>query len=138
MIRPAVNQDFEKIDFLSQELGYEIETKEIVNKRLENIINSTIDYLMVYEDEGIIKGWIHFFIANRVASESFVEIGGLVVNPNTRREGIGRSLVEYTKNWSINNRYSIRVRCNSKREETHVFYSALGFSNKKTQFIFQI
>jgi len=105
---------------------------------LENIINSTVDYLMVYEDEGIIKGWIHFFVANRVASESFVEIGGLVVNPNTRREGVGRSLVEYTKKWSITNHYSIRVRCNSKREESHVFYESLGFSNKKTQFIFQI
>jgi len=138
IIRAAVKQDFERIIFLSHELGYKIEVKELQYKRLENIINSSVDYLFVYECEGIIKGWIHFFIANRITSDSFVEIGGLVVDSKTRREGIGRSLVEYTKKWSSKNLYSIRVRCNSKRENTQLFYEALNFSNKKTQFVFQM
>ena len=136
-IRKARKSDFEKIDSLSVELGYKQEEKKIVHKRLENIINSSVDNLLVYESGNIIKGWVHFFIANRVASESFIEIGGLVVDSKTRREGIGRSLVEYVKEWAILNNYSLRVRCNIKRENTHKFYESLDFFNKKTQYVFQ-
>ncbi|NQY93459.1 MAG: GNAT family N-acetyltransferase, partial [Campylobacteraceae bacterium] len=93
---------------------------------------------LVYENNGVIQGWIHFFIANRVASESFVEIGGLVVDSSVRREGIGKSLVEFVKHWAIKNKYKVKVRCNTKREETHIFYDSLGFENKKTQHVFQV
>ena len=79
-IREAIKSDFENIDNLSQELGYNSQRKEIVFQGLENILNSSTDNLLVYENNGVIQGWIHFFIANRVASESFVEIGGLVVD----------------------------------------------------------
>jgi len=137
-IRKATKSDFEIINSLSNELGYKKQSKEIVFKRLENILNSSIDNLFVYENEDKIKGWIHFFIANRVASESFVEIGGLVVDLTARREGIGKSLVEFVKQWARTNNYEIRVRCNTKRENTHKFYETLHFENKKSQYVFQM
>ncbi len=136
-IRKAEESDFEIIDSLSNELGYERQTKDIVERRLKTILSSSVDNLFVYEKIGNVKGWIHFFIANRVASESFVEIGGLVVDSSARREGIGKSLVEFVKQWAKNNNYEIRVRCNTQRKETHVFYESLSFMNKKSQYVFQ-
>jgi len=137
-IRKAEESDFEIIDRLSNELGYKKQTKDIVDKRLQSILKSSVDNLFVYEDLNKVKGWIHFFVANRVASESFVEIGGLVVDSSVRREGIGKSLVVFAKQWARNNNYEIRVRCNTQRKETHVFYEALSFVNKKSQTVFQI
>jgi len=137
-IRKAEESDFKIIDRLSNELGYKKQTKDMVDTRLKSILKSPVDNLFVYEDLDKVKGWIHVFIANRVASESFVEIGGLVVDSTARREGIGKSLVEFATQWARNNNYEIRVRCNTQREETHVFYEALSFVNKKTQTVFQI
>jgi len=136
-IRKAKESDFEMIEILSNELGYKRQTKDIVEKRLKTILSSPLDNLFVYENTGKVKGWIHFFIANRVASESFVEIGGLVVDSSERREGIGKSLVEFVKQWSKNNNYQIRVRCNTQRGNTHLFYEHLSFMRKKSQYVFQ-
>ncbi|MBD1556103.1 GNAT family N-acetyltransferase [Vibrio sp. S9_S30] len=42
-----------------------------------------------------IAGWLHCFQALRLASESYYEIGGIVVCPSARQLGIGKSLIEH-------------------------------------------
>ena len=136
-IREAKLTDSETINKLSIDLGYDIAPQEIADQRIGEILKSEIDNLWVYNENNQIKGWIHFFLANRVASSSFVEIGGLVVSSNCRKRGIGKQLVEHAMEWARTKNLKIRVRCNSKRNETHIFYNAIGFSNTKSQHIFE-
>jgi len=137
LFRKAVIADSIAINSVSKELGYKVQTQEIANDRIKVIIESDIDELFVFEDDEI-KGWIHFFIANRVASPPFLEIGGLVVSSEFRRKGIGKQLVNYAIKWAKDRNLKTRVRCNSKRISTHEFYLAIGFSKTKEQHIFEI
>lgn len=137
-IREAEKSDFYEINLLSEELGYEKVTQLEAEKRLAVILKSENDKLWVYEDNNRIKGWIHAFIARRAASDSFAEIGGLVVSSDFRRKGIGKALVETSMEWAKSNKIKIRVRCNSKRSDTHVFYRSIGFDQIKSQHVFEI
>ena len=137
MIREAVIGDSKAISAVSKELGYKELPPEITNDLIKTIIDSDLDKLFVFE-ENEIRGWIHFFIANRVASLPFLEIGGLVVSSDFQRKGIGRELVNYAINWAKERKLKTRVRCNSKRVSTHEFYLAIGFTKTKEQHIFEI
>ena len=137
MIREAVTADSIAINAISKELGYKEQVQEVANDFIKTIIESDIDKLFVFE-ENEIRGWIHFFIANRVASTSFLEIGGLVVSSEFRKKGIGKKLVKYAIKWANERNLKTRVRCNSKRASSHEFYSAIGFSKTKEQYIFEI
>ena len=136
-IREAKKTDSEGINLLSLDLGYDIVSQEVANNRIVEILKSEIDNLWVFEEKNQIKGWIHLFIDNRVASSSFAEIGGLIVSSNNRREGIGKRLVEFAMQWAKANNLKIRVRCNAKRTDSHIFYKSVGFSSTKSQYIFE-
>ena len=58
----------------------------------------------------------------------------MVVNPSNRRRGFGKKMVRYA---SSENPRNWRVRCNSKRDEAHQFYERIGFTNSKTQYVFE-
>lgn len=136
MIRQAVIDDLNEIRTVSKELGYKDVSLDTAKYRLKTIIESDVDEIAVYDDQQV-KGWIHFFVANRVASPSFVEIGGLVVSSQFRREGIGTALVHHVIKWAHARGLKTRVRCNSKRDSAHNFYTSVGFSKSKEQFIFE-
>lgn len=108
---------------------------------------SRIERLQAHEDHcGFVActgeqvvGWIHGFDAFRLESEPFVEIGGLVVDENLRGQGIGRQLIEQVKGWAIERSVSkLRVRCNTRRTDTHAFYRKLGFAESKEQKVFDL
>ncbi len=136
-IREAKKTDSKAISKLSLGLGYDIVSQEMAENRIGEILKSTNDNLWVFEEDQQIKGWIHLFLANRVASSSFAEIGGLIVSSNNRIEGIGKRLVEYAIQWAKANNLKIRVRCNEKRADSHIFYKSVGFSTKKLQHVFE-
>ncbi|MES2691672.1 MAG: GNAT family N-acetyltransferase [Bacteroidota bacterium] len=70
----------------------------------------------------------------RVESDSFVEIGGLVVHEDYRIRGVGKMLVKEVIAWSHSKKSTkIRVRCNTIRKEPHVFYNSIGFIETKEQ-----
>ncbi len=136
-ISEAQKTDCEAIIELSLGLGYDTVSQEVAIGRINEILKSEIDNLWVYKEGDQIMGWIHVFKAKRVASASFAEIGGLVVSPIYRRQGVGKRLVEYALQWAKANNLKTRVRCNTKRSDTHNFYRAIGFSISKSQHIFE-
>ena len=81
-------------------------------------------------------GWIHLFLARRLASSEFYEIGGLVVSPKVRRQGVGRALVAQAHEFSTANNLTLRVRCNARRIAACQFYRELGFHEDKSQQVF--
>ncbi len=136
-IRAAMARDSEEIHELSLHLGYEIESQAATEQNLDHLLNTNFNYVWVFEKDHQIQGWIHLFIAHRITCAPFVEIGGLVVAPHCRRQGIGRSLVEHAKQWAQQNHMHLRVRCNTKRLDTHLFYESMGFSTIKSQYVFE-
>jgi len=137
-VREAKFDDARAINELSRLLGYKPLTDNVLTNNLETILTSKSDKLWIFEKENQILGWIHAFSANRVASAAFIEISGMVVSPDARREGIGRRLVDQAKQWAGEQNQNLRVRCNVKREETHKFYESVGFVLSKSQNIFEI
>jgi len=137
-LRQAELNDVEFISKLSNQLGYET-TIEKMHKRLSEILNNTDNCIYVCVDNENVVGWVHGFYSLRVESDSFVEIGGLVVDENYRRNGIGKILVEKVIEWARTRKSTkIRVRCNTVRKETHIFYNRIGFNETKEQKIFDM
>lgn len=136
MIRKAAFEDLSAINRLSAEFGYGVVSEEVARERVRKVLDSEIDELWVYEEGGQVFGWIHAIIALRVASEPFVEIGGLVVDSAFRKRGAGRALVAEAKQWADELQLSLRVRCNAMRSATHLFYESIGFSKSKEQYVF--
>jgi len=137
-LRQAELKDVDFIHKLSVQLGYE-STIEKTHNRLSEILNHADNCIYVCVDNENIIGWIHGFYSLRIESDSFVEIGGLVVDKNYRRNGIGKILVEKVIEWAhFKKSNKIRVRCNAVRTETHVFYNRIGFNETKEQKIFDI
>ncbi|MDI9310479.1 MAG: GNAT family N-acetyltransferase [Limnohabitans sp.] len=84
-----------------------------------------------------IIGWIQGFYTLRLESDSFVEIGDLVVHDEYRNKGVDKLLVESISEWTKNKECeTIRVRCNTKRIESHIFYAKINFQLNKEQKIF--
>ena len=137
-IREASIEDTEGISLVSSSLGYPPSSIEESGKRLEDILASKSDFVWVYEGNGKIMGWLHLFLAIRLASTKFAEIGGLVVDESCRRSGIGGELVGEAIQWSRQNNFPLRVRCNFNREEANKFYRSLGFESKKTQKVHEL
>jgi GNAT superfamily N-acetyltransferase len=137
-IREAVAGDADKITELSIQLGYVID-KIKTNQNLEIITAKNDEKIFVALFENQLAGWIHVFHTTRLESGSFCEIGGIVVDEQYKRKGIGKMLIEYIKPWCIKQgTASLRVRCNIKRTEAHQFYSDLGFIENKQQKVFEI
>jgi len=136
-IRAARASDSHSINQLSQLFGYPQDPDELASVRLNQLIDSDSDKVWVFEQHNQVLGWIHLFIAKRLASANFVEIGGLVVSNDFRRQGIGRQLVERANGWAREMQLSLRVRCNAKRDGSCNFYRAINFSELKNQLVFE-
>lgn len=132
-LRPATLSDTIHIHSLTTHLGYKASTLSNTEYQLKTLLESDRDGVFVAVQDRSIAGWIHCFQAVRLGSESFYEIGGLVVCPTKRRQGVGQELVNYAM---AQHRGKWRVRCNSLRHESHLFYQELGFVQCKNQLIF--
>ena len=137
-IRPARLQDAAPLADLSGHLGYPSTELDLV-ERLAPMLTREDHLVLVAERGGEIIAWLHAFVALRVESPSFVEIGGLVVAPAARGHGVGGRLVREALAWTRQRGLgSLRVRSNEVRRETHAFYLHLGFTSAKTQRVFAL
>ena len=133
-IRLSNESDAKCINDISKHLGYSELSDTEAEQKLLQLIHSSKDEVYVAELKGNIVGWLHLLFAQRLASDNFYEIGGLVVSPEFRGRGAGRLLVSHVANLHTG---KIRVRCNELRQESHRFYEAIGFSDTKVQRIFE-
>lgn len=88
-IRSPVREDYKQLAELSGQLGYLSSAMEIAH-RLEEIAGQRNHIVLVAVDtNGAAVGWIHGQIVHRIESDSFVEVGGMVVPKRSRSTGIG-------------------------------------------------
>lgn len=135
-VRRAELEDSKGINGVSSALGYDTISTGVARKWLGALLASEEHRVWVCEVEGEIVAWLHALISYRLASAPFVEIAGLVVSTNHRRQGVGRNLVNQAVEWGVSQGLKVRVRCSSERQQAHQFYESLGFTDVKSQLVF--
>jgi GNAT superfamily N-acetyltransferase len=103
------------------------------------LLASPNDLVLVAESsEGLLVGWTHAFLSQLLESDYRVEIGGLVVDKNFQRHGVGRELIRRIEQWAADHGVKqISVRCKTSRLEAHQFYENLDYRAAKTQTAFR-
>ena len=132
-IRTITEKDAESVARLSTQLGYDSNIEQtLLRIRQINNSNENCAYVAIFENK--VVGWIHGFYTLRIESDAFVEIGGLVVDVAYRNLKIGKQLIEHIKLWAEQHHVKkLKVRCNTKRTESHQFYERIGFKENKRQ-----
>lgn len=135
----SINEtEAKEIHLLSNQLDYANDF-DLLLGRLQEIITLKDHAIFIAKIDEKIVGWLHSLVCIRVESPLFVEVTGLVVDENARGKQIGKNLIEASKIWSRSqNIFTMRIRCNVLRTESHKFYHALGFSMSKEQKVFEI
>lgn len=132
-IRKAEINDASAISKIcTDDLGYKCNV-ELVSDRLKNIdVKREIVYAA--EIDGTVVGYIHVEIYNTLYFETMINILGIAVSSDRRRQGIGRALLSRAEEWGKENSVKI-VRLNSggSRKEAHNFYRAMGYDDEKMQ-----
>lgn len=83
-------------------------------------------------------GWVHAFLALRLQSQLFAEIGGMVVAEDHRSGGIGAAMLRAVEAWARSKTVTrIRVRSNVIRARAHDFYLNHGYEQGKTSHVFE-
>ena len=137
-VREARNDDAGAVSDLANAMGYPTSPTEAI-ARLDRVAGRQDHGVFVAElPDGTVIGWVHAFVAERVESDPFVELGGLVVASDQRRTGVGRLLVARAEQWCRERGIgTLRVRTNVVRAEAHRFYERLAFQGVKTQAVFE-
>jgi N-acetylglutamate synthase-like GNAT family acetyltransferase len=134
-IREIAKEDYKSITELTNQLGANV-LSDTVSDQIAEIIKNPDHFAFVAIKNERIVGYIHCFKAIRLTSKPFMEICGLIVADEERRNGIGKLLLQKVENLD-NDSGKVRVRCNAKRESAHSFYDNLNFSLSKEQKIFE-
>ena len=135
-VRPVSVTDADDVARLTTQLGYDADPSAIA-ATLGRILSRQDQQFFVAELDGRPVGWVHALAAEYVESGAFVVIGGLVVDKNYRRKGVGRLLLQHAEGWAKEKGFSIvRLSSSTSRAAAHEFYQQLGYAKIKTQYSF--
>lgn len=127
----------EQVSHLLNQLGYNVGSDELPY-RIENIRENDKGVVFLVLEEEKVIGCIHTMIVSRLAEGTCGEVVSLVVDESTRGKGTGKLLLDESINWlKMRGQTKVRIRCNTTREEAHKFYSHLGYTEKKSQKVFE-
>ena len=137
-IRSAEIEDIPAIVELSIQLGYPTTPEETEDRFIE--IQQKQDHAVFIAEIGLqpVIGWIHVFRSIWLESPPFAELGGLIVDENSRSKGVGKALLTSAESWAKKQGLTIiRVRSNVIREKAHEFYLREGYQIIKSQHVFE-
>ena len=136
-VRQMVPDDMKRVAELAGQLGYPSTVGQL-EKRFRALDGAPDSALFVAETaEGVVVGWAHVISRVLIESDPFAELMGLVVDASARRHGVGESLMNSVEGWAAAHGYrSIRIRSNSARTEARPFYEKMGYTVRKTQWVF--
>lgn len=135
-IRQARENDAAAMAGLSGQLGYASTRTQILARMRALAARSDHEVLVVEENDAVL-GWVHVFGAQRIESDAFAEIAGLVVAEGRRSRGLGAALLAAAEVWACERGYrTLRVRSNIVREGARRFYERNGYVCTKQSFVF--
>ena len=106
----------------------------IVTNMYENYIEDPDKMIAVAEENDKIVGYIYGYIKSNdgVYLYATVKLDALYVDPNYRNRGIATSLIDYFKNWTIEqNLNDIEISVCSRNNAAKSLYNKLGFITTK-------
>ena len=136
MIREARIADYEDIHHLCEsDMGY-ICDKERVKLRLSTLDHSR-ECVFVADQECRIVGFIHVEKYEVLYAPSMANILGIAISERFRRQGLGRQLLAAAEEWAKSKEITLmRLNSGKTREEAHLFYRSMGYSDDKEQLRF--
>lgn len=134
-IRIATRDDTPGIARLAADLGYTIGSGAV--RAAIDRLQPGYDAVFVACRGDQLTGWVHVERREILQTEPFAEVGGLVVDPTNRGDGIGTRLLQRAEQWAADNHLAvIRVRSNAVRSNAHLFYEGRGYGVEKTSYTF--
>ena len=137
-VRAMTAGDAERVAALSGELGYPSTPAQIVERFRAMQEHPEASVFVSTDPDGRVRGWIHVYGHRQMESDRAAEIGGLVVDAESRGQGHGRALMAAAEAWARERGYErVTLRSNVVRAEAHRFYQNLGYTIVKSQHKFQ-
>ncbi|MCM3387789.1 GNAT family N-acetyltransferase [Ureibacillus chungkukjangi] len=138
MIRKASKADVSQLAVLMGELGYPTTTEEMEH-RFSKINSNSMYNTLVAEESGVIVGMIGMILGFLYEkNDNYVRVVALVVDSNSRKQGIGEKLIEKAEEWAKEhgaNGIVLNSGNRSERKDAHQFYLKRGFQGKSTGFV---
>lgn len=128
-IRLATIGDASSVQYLIAELGFD-HPIEFTKAKLEKLLSSDNDVLLVYEQDNKVVGLITLHFAVQLAfAGDIMSIGYMVVDKGYRGLRIGQKLEEYAYSVAKERKCTlIEVFSQAKRADAHRFYERQGYS----------
>src|SRR5512144_100176 len=98
-MRPAQTIDARAIAELTTQLGYDVSASAVA-ERLARIVGRDDQQFLAAELDGDLVGWVHVGVMEYIETGPFAVVGGLVVDRNLRRQGVGRALMARAEEWA--------------------------------------
>jgi GNAT superfamily N-acetyltransferase len=136
-LRTARLADAPAFASLATQLGYPSLPQQ-VEQRLARVVDDPQHLLLAAVSQGRVVGWAHAYLCCLVETDTFAEIGGLVVEESCRGTGVGGKLLAKLEDWARQQGCTaLSARSNVIRHEAHKFYAARGYQQVKTQHCFR-
>ena len=130
-VRTMNPEDAAAVAPLLGNLGYPSTTADVA-RRMEQISRLRDQALFVAENDGTIVGWVHVYARAVLEHDVAAEVVGIVVDPNARRQGIGKALLARVEQWAKEHGLDcVRIGSASHRTDAHAFYETLGYQKYK-------
>lgn len=128
-IRRATKDDTEAIANLYRELNT-LSPISVVPERIDAVANSNNTYLLVCDDAGEIVATALVCLCQDVMfdNQPFALVENVVVSANYKREGIGKSMMDYIETFCLEQDCSkIMLQTSSENHDARDFYTAMGY-----------
>ena len=133
-VRRACLEDAARIAVLNGQLGYP-STAQDLEQRLRAVLDDPEHAIFIAtRADGEVVGWTHVLLLRTIEMGLRTEVGGLVVDENSRSLGVGQQLIEQAESWAREKSCrTIGLRSNVVRTRAHAFYERLGYKVIKMQ-----
>ena len=137
-IRRATKEDAEAVTNLYRELNT-LSPVSVLPERIDAVANSSNTFLLVCDDSGEIIATALLCLCQDVMfdNQPFAVVENVVVSANYKREGIGKSMMDYIEAFCLAQDSSkIMLQTSSENRDAQDFYTAMGYDpNAKIGFI---
>lgn len=128
-IRRATKEDAEAVANLYRELDT-LAPVSVLPERIEAVANSNTTYLLVCDDAGEIIATALVCLCQDVMfdNQPFALVENVVVSADYKREGIGKSMMDYIEAFCLEQDCSkIMLQTSSENRDARDFYTAMGY-----------